>query len=356
MANKEATFLNHVHCFRGLAILIIVFGHAVAGAVIGAKGVFDESYPLVMISEVLYHDSTIYFAVMSGLLFTSVLRVKGYRRFYMNKLKFIIIPYLFLTLVFTLFKMKFLSDTLFENVWNYLHQVGRDLIYGKANFVMWYIPVLVFLYLVTPALDWLRTRSKFTKGVFLLMVLMPLLVSRIQMAHEYLLKLETMLYFTGAYAFGMWIGSNLNKKLNLMKRHRFLVLILAFISTVLLFFLYTYQFDVIGEVSLRESLFYIQKLCFTVLILLLFKKYEHKKIKWLNVVARDSFAIYFLHGFILFSSLSWFKAVLDIHQIEPLNIISGAVLLLVYSVGLSLLTVYISKKIFKSYSRFLVGA
>ncbi|MCR8668826.1 acyltransferase [Aestuariibaculum sp. M13] len=357
MASKESAFLSYVHSFRGLAILIIVFGHAVAAATIGARGVFDESYLLVMISEVFYHDSTIYFAIISGLLFSSVLKPKGFKRFYVSKLKFIIVPYIFLTLIFTFLRIRFKSqEGFFENFWFYLSTTFRNLIYGKANFVMWYIPVLVFLYLVTPVLDWLQNKSNFTKGLFLLVVLMPLVISRIQMAHEYVLKLETMLYFTGAYAFGMWLGSDINETLGKFKAYKFQILAIAILSTLSLFYLYNNQLDYFGKVSLKESLFYVQKLCFTVLILLVFKKFEYRQIKWLNVVARDSFAIYFLHGFILFSSLSLFKSVLLFNEIEPLNIISGTVLLLVYSVGLSLLTVYLSRKIFKRYSRFLVGA
>lgn len=357
MAIKESAFLSYVHSFRGLAILIIVFGHAVAAAVIGAMGVFDETYPLVVVSEVFYHDSTIYFAIISGLLFTCVLKPRGFKRFFVSKLKFIVVPYVFLTLIFTFFRIKFNgNDSFFENLGYFFNTVFRNLIFGKANFVMWYIPVLVFLYLVTPFLDWLQNKNRWTKLLFLLVILMPLLVSRIQMAHEYILKLETMLYFSGAYAFGMWMGSDISGILGRLKNIRVQILVIALLSTLGLFYLYINQMDYLGKVSLKESLFYIQKLCFTVLILLQLKKFEHKQIKWLNVVARDSFAIYFLHGFILFSSLSWFKSLLQIREIEPLNIISGTLLLLVYAIGLSLLTVYIFKKIFKRYSRYLVGA
>ncbi|GAA4297666.1 acyltransferase family protein [Aestuariibaculum suncheonense] len=357
MAKSDGAFLSYVHSFRGLAILIIVFGHAVAAAAIGAKGVFDESYPLVMISEVFYHDSTIYFAIISGLLFASVLKSKGFKRFYGSKFKYVLLPYFFLTLIFTLIKIKFKShDGFLDNFGFYLSAALKNLIYGKANFVMWYIPVLLFLYLVTPVLNWLQYRNRFTKVLFLIIVLMPLVVSRVQMAHEYILKIETMLYFTGAYVFGMWLGAALDEKLTALKKYKYIVFSIAFLSTVGLFYLYVNKLDYLGKVSLKESLFYVQKLCFTVLILFFFKKYEHKQVRWLDLVARDSFAIYFLHGFILFTSLPLFKSMLQIEAIEPLNIISGTILLLFYSVSLSLFTVFISKKVFKQYSRYLVGA
>ena len=100
-------FLGYLHSFRGLAILKIVFGHAVAAACIGAYGVFDVSKPILIISEVFYHDSTLYFAMISGLLFSKILKPRGYYKFYKSKLKHILLPYLFFTVVLTLIKINF---------------------------------------------------------------------------------------------------------------------------------------------------------------------------------------------------------------------------------------------------------
>ena len=58
---KTPEFLGYLHSFRGLAILKIVFGHAVAAACIGAYGVFDVSKPILIIRINLdmYHPSVL---------------------------------------------------------------------------------------------------------------------------------------------------------------------------------------------------------------------------------------------------------------------------------------------------------
>ena len=51
-------------------------------------------------------NSTIYFALISGLLYTAILKKKGYAQFFISKLKFVVLPYLFFTLFYSIFDDK----------------------------------------------------------------------------------------------------------------------------------------------------------------------------------------------------------------------------------------------------------
>ena len=51
--------------------------------------------------ETLFHDSTVYFALISGLLFSLVLQSRGWPAFWSNKLVNVISPYVVMTLLFT---------------------------------------------------------------------------------------------------------------------------------------------------------------------------------------------------------------------------------------------------------------
>ena len=67
-------FLGYVHSFRGFAILNIVAIHAVVVAlIVPADWNPDPAAPLYVLNETLFHDSTLYFALISGILFSSIL-------------------------------------------------------------------------------------------------------------------------------------------------------------------------------------------------------------------------------------------------------------------------------------------
>lgn len=354
---KPPQFLGYLHSFRGLAILKIVLGHAVAAACIGAYGVFDVSNPVLMISEIFYHDSTIYFAVISGLLFSKILKPKGYSKFYKSKLKNILLPYIFFTLVFTLINIKFKNALSFEEgLGYYFTKASVNLLFGKASFVLWYIPVLIFLYLVTPFLDFLQKTNQFTKLLFLIVMGIPLFISRIQMVAEYSLKLETMIFFTGAYAIGMYIGTDLEAKLVFLKKYRGVIFGISVLATLVLFYLYMNDINMYGKVSLRETFFYIQKICFSIIFIMMFKKLGEKQPNWMKPVARDSFSIYFMHGYILYASYPLFKLIFGTNILGTFNVILMATLLFVYTVLLSMLIVLIFKAVFGKKSRMIVGA
>lgn len=357
VSNVPSGFLGYLHSFRGVAIIKIVLGHAVAAAFIPAYGKFDESHPIIMVSEIFYHDSTLYFAIISGLLFTKVLEPKGYTKFYTAKVRNILLPYLFFTLLLTAITVRFQGATSFyDGLVYYCHKVFINLIYGKANFVLWYIPVLIFLYLATPLLRFLQKTNQWTKTIFLGIIFLPLLVSRIQMAYDYAIKVETIVYFMGAYAFGMYLGANLEANMQTIKKHKVPLVITAVVSSALLFCFYIRNVDMIGNVSLKETVFYIQKSAFALIFMMLLERLGNCQPQWLKPVARDSFSIYFMHGFILFSAYPLFKFIINMKSIMPFNIIFGAILLIVFSISVSMVVVFIFKKIFGKYSRMIVGA
>ncbi|WP_166963093.1 acyltransferase family protein [Yeosuana marina] len=354
---KSPVFLGYLHSFRALAILKIVLGHAVAAAFIAAYGAFNDTAPIIMISEIFYHDSTIYFAIISGLLFSRVLKPKGYNKFYISKLKNIVLPYIFVTLVLTFIKIKFDDVANFqEGISYYASKVFKNIIFGKANFALWYIPVLIVLYIVTPVLEFLQKTNTLTKVFFFFIMIIPLFVSRIQVLTEYTLKIETMLYFIGAYAVGMYLGSDLERKLQLIKRYKYAIITAVVICTIILFYFYSNKINMMGKVSLRESVFYIQKIGLALVFIMLFKRLGDRQPKWLVPIARDSFSIYFIHGTVLYAISHFFMFIVGAKAIAPLNIVLGAFLLLVVSISISMIIVYFFKKVFGKKSRMIIGS
>ena len=85
-----------------------------------------------------------------------------------------------------------------------------------------------------------------------------------------------MIYFTGAYALGMFLGVDLNKKLSWLKKYKFQIALLGLISSAVLIYFYINDIDYFGIVSLKETVFYIQKISFAIVFILLFYYFLYK--------------------------------------------------------------------------------
>ena len=357
--NNQPPFLGYLHSFRGFAIINIIAIHAVVFALFATQNNnFDPKNPYSIANELLFHNSTIYFAVISGILFSVVLKNKGYKNFYISKFKNVLLPYLFLTLVFSIFNGTPANPfVLHTHLDLYLKGAVRNFIYGKAQFPYWYIPVLIFLYLVTPLLDYIMKIKRWGTVLLLLVVLTPLVVSRVEVIDlGDFLSLSTMIYFTGAYAAGMYFGTNPEKWSEWVKKNMLLFIIVTLLSTAALIYFEIKDVDKMGQWSLRSTLFYIQKMCLTGIFIVIFKNLGERQPPWMDRIAKNAFTIFFLHTFFLFLAYPLLMPVAALHKIAPFNLLLCSILFLLISITLSILTAWVFKKIFGKYSRMLVGS
>ena len=86
-------YLTYLHGFRGVAILAIIGAHA--WSVLGSFGA-QETNPdyiwLYSVTETLFHGATLFFALISGLLYSRVLSGKSWGTFFRNKGANVILP------------------------------------------------------------------------------------------------------------------------------------------------------------------------------------------------------------------------------------------------------------------------
>lgn len=355
---KSAGYLDYLHSFRGFAILNIVAIHAVGLVVMIARmmGNTVNAYYEV-INELLFHSSTIYFAIISGILFSVVLKSRGYSRFYSNKIKNVLFPYIFLTLVFSLIVSTRQNPlTVHTDINEYLQTLIPNFIYGTAQFTFWYIPVLFFLYLVTPVLDRIYQIKMWGPILTLLIVLLPLAISRLELVDmtEDSLSLSTMLYFMGAYAAGMVFGTDPIKWLNVIKKFKVLIISIAILSSIAIVVAEMNEMDKIGVWSLRATLFYIQKMTLAGIAIFVFHSFKTHPL-WLQKVADYSFSIYFLHAFFLLLIMVLLFPVLAGMKLGPILLFTIVLLVFVVSILLSMGVSLLLRKIFGKNSRMLVG-
>ncbi len=289
--------IQHLHAFRGFAIANIVLLHVFSLVLdfnMTHAGLSPAEKWIYIFNEVMFHDSTIYFALISGLLFSVVLRRRGWNRFFRSKLTNVIAPFAVMSLLFTLVdRFYYGASAAGDPRMGLLGKYLLNLWHGTAQLSYWYIPVIVVLFAATPLLNSLVTGRHAGMGI-IVMASLPLFLSRT--GRE--VSLGTVGYFAGVYSVGIFLGEGYAGNLAFLRRWRGTLGAIAAASTVALVLLYTRDIDMIGRVSIRESLFYVQKLAFCGLILCYMQRWEKHLPGALDQLAVYSFAIYFMHQFV----------------------------------------------------------
>lgn len=298
---RSPGFIAHLHAFRGIAILNIVAVHAGSLAVydIGGGTATDPALKTIaVLNEALFHDSTLYFALISGLLFSAVLEARGWARFFEGKLKYVIVPYVVMSLVFTLFHWHWTQDfELFGDGPLAFAETGlRNILLGSAMAQFWYIPVLALLFALTPLISALLS-SRYGRWAVVLVALTPLVVTRTGAE----VSVQNVVYFLGAYAGGMALGRNYEAAIDRIGTLGPMLAAAGAMSTAALAWMIWSGIEFAGPVSLRESLFYVQKAALAGLFLIGLRAVEARLPAWLDALADHAFAIYFLHVFVLYT-------------------------------------------------------
>ncbi len=353
-------YLHHVHYFRGFAILNIVAIHAAAIAQwIPSYGYIDTTTAFSAINETLFHSATLYFSLISGLLFAAVLQSRGFGRFFRSKFFYVLVPYLVCSIVFT-FQAWNIEGTgviaLQQDVGAYLDGLPRNLLLGEAQFTYWYIPVLLIILAFTPLLWTLVGHGGVRRHALWTVILAPLLVSRPEFIDGVSqVQPETLVYFLGAYAFGLHLGERLDEHLDRLAEYRGLLIAVVVMASVAILVLQMNGVKHFGFYSVQESLWYLQKMGAAVLVLIWFRGLQPQRVHWLSPIADAAFSIYFLHAFYMVLVAELLYSFLMDEAFQPWSLYVMTVAYFVSSLALSFATVFLFRTLFGSRSRLLIG-
>ncbi|WP_394175242.1 acyltransferase family protein [Thalassotalea litorea] len=357
---SQENYLGYVHSFRGFAILNVVAIHAIAFALlIPMDWQLDTTNPMVMLNELLFHDATLFFALISGLLFSSILRARGYPSFYKSKVINVLLPYIFCTLVFTMMRWNASNTglTLPDDAADYFTAILPNLIKGEAQFTFWYIPLLLILFILTPLLNKLTLLRSYSAAWVWLVMLLPLIFSRPEFSPETSqINAGAVIYFSGAYTVGIFLGNDLENLLNKLARFRFYLIMTVIVSSAAIAWLMYNEINRFGYFSLQESLFYLQKLSMATLVLLWLRNRGEKQPYWLKIFANEAFSIYFLHAFFISLLGMHFWDFQHITDYQPWTMYFFGVANFVFSLAMSMIVVWLLRKMFGRRSRMLVGS
>lgn len=354
MTDVNRPFYPELHAFRGIAILSVIAVHIWSGFYreAGPDIVWDPSHQIFQyIAEILWHDTTLFFAFISGLLFSSVLVGKGWLKFFKSKALNVLVPYLFMTLVFTYIDVNrgvLGAPALFDGPVDFFNKFILNALRGTAVFAYWYIPVLACLYLLTPFIFWLLKNSQ--KSIFFLAVL-PFIFTRT--AHYF--SFYSVTYFLGVYSLGMYLGLDYENKIRKIVPFTPALIAISVTASGLIFFLMANNIDRIRFVSVQESIFYIQKVAFIGLLLIVLRQRKKKFPEWLSMMATYAFALYFLHFIFIRPVRALLIDIIPLPSPLWLIILAGLVVYILATI-LCLAFCVLIKRLFGNNSRMLMGA
>lgn len=352
-AARKSDYLAYLHSFRGVAILCIMGAHAwsMLGFATGAEQNLPHYIWLYATTETLFHGSTLFFALISGILYTRILRGKPWRSFYRSKWTHVVLPYLFITLLLTTLAwpgyLKYGRANHIE-FW-FPEELALNIVSGQTQVHLWYIPVLCVLFALTPLLERLL---RFRNGaVLVLLALLPLVVSRT--TYPNLISVPTVVYFLGAYALGMLLGELLPAMLAAVERHLGFLLAVLAVSTVGNFLLFLWDYVPVGVTSAHQSVVYLHKLTLALLFLYVLHGRQAHQPKGLGMLGTYSFSLYFLHFTPIWLLSEFFGKQVPDASLAALAL--GGLLIYLASIALCLLVSMGLRRLLGRHSRMLIG-
>lgn len=289
-------YLDH---FRAFAILSVVMIHAGNALLLrGLEGFPAESFsPYRTGLHILVHNSTVYFALISGILYAHTLYRKPHGPFLRSRLSNVALPYALVSIALTL---AFIGVAVLRGgdsgtLLSVLGTLAYNVLLGEAWNTLWYIPVVMVLYLISPVLI-TCVRNRRWQAITAVIVLLPLFVSRTGST----VTASMIVYFIGVYTVGIMVGLDLEKSLQLIRKHRAALAFAALLSALGVAILDWRQFEFVGPISVRESVIYILRLSLSGLVLLWMsnaaEQWSDRTKRWSCLLAAYAFGIYFLHG------------------------------------------------------------
>jgi probable poly-beta-1,6-N-acetyl-D-glucosamine export protein len=342
-------FLTHIHYLRGVAILMIVGVHA--------RGYAWEwkSQSGFNFFVSLFDNGTILFVFIAGFLFHYLNQHKfSYLNYLKQKVSYVVLPYLLFSIPIIIFRLyKGIGELPLDKSFDQepaLYKVIYFFVTGLHMVPFWFMPMIFLFYLSSWLLHKLATPN-FFRYIFPVIVVAGFFTYR--PAHN-ANPILSYLHFLPVYLTGMWASHNHNQ---LVSQHRWilplgLIAYLGITALELLGFV-----DVDKHLSMQQVWashqvifnIYVFKafiLCF--LLMLLFYRLRNFKMPLLDVLARYSFGIYFIH----FYFISTYRQLAS-----PLAFTSpGFLLYFLLLICLSVFFIFIIKKVTGNYGRYITGS
>lgn len=346
--------LNSFDYFRGLAIMFIVAGHS---CVYWGLETFYEK-----VFANLVTGGTTFFVFISGFFFHHVFYFKfQYKQFILKKVKYVLLPYTLFTLtgiicfVFYLDRPPYAEVFITDHLNNWHQYIKLFIQYwwmGSILDAYWYIPFIMIIFALSPLfIKQIQLPMKTQVGLFIFLLGISSLIHR---PSYNLSHLHSVIYFIPVYMLGIICSIERARVFKFLEGKS---LVLGF-SVVLISVAQILIYDKYGNFH-KETMFsyegidlmIIQKILMCFFLLSVTQKFDHKNIPFLKYISAASFAIYFLHPWILYS----FDYLSVFQRYNFLPGFLGFVITVPLVIAISLSIAIIFKRVSLNNSRFIIG-
>lgn len=348
-------YLYYIEKYRVIALLFVVFGHVLSGIGVQADGRLEG----VVFN--LVSGGTFFFVFISGFLFFHINQDGfDYFRFIKKKLTYLAVPYLFLGAA-PIFFYVLHADPWFGGSFlpegegtfdRYFWPSVKYVLTGRFMLAYWYIPFIIVMFLLSPLHLYF---SRMDGGKQRLLLVFFVLVSLFAHRPEMLINtLHSVLYYMSVYLFGVYVAVHKDAVALKLKPYCRALMLGGFLVALI-------QADMGTLGSYYKGLFeyngvdlqYVQKimLCLGIFSYLYWQS-SNVSTPIIKYLASVSFAIYFIHPFLLLW-LGPFVARIGLSS-SQLWLLFPVCSIVVF--GMSIEIARFIKHVFGSRSRYLVGA
>lgn len=329
-------FLGYVHYFRAIAITYVVGGHAIDAFA------WENFSQLERLLRILFCNGSTLFVFVAGYLFQHLSGRFELRKYFISKLKNVILPYVVVSIpaiiVFVVFRQR---DDLWPGFYDQSIpvQVGMFLVTGTHLATLWFIPMISLIFLIAPLL----VRLDRNGWLYLLLPITLVLSAYVPRG----LPHQSFAHFLSAYLLGMACSRYREPVNSYLSRRATLAAIFALMATLV-------TAELFLTTETMSYLNYLQKLLLSLFFIgFLFRHNESLTSSFVNGIADTSFGIYFLHAYVIFAfrfaAKSYFGQLPAAHV--SLIIIYTVLIMLV-----SLVLVRFAQRLLGKRSRMLIGS
>lgn len=331
-------FKYSINNFRGLAILFVMLSHMGSLHWLGSVG---------DLGSFLVGDATTWFVFISGYLFYHIeFRRFRYKDYLGKKAKFVLLPYLVFFIPAILAGLYFSRDVLFD-LSRGAYVLWSLLVGGSVAAPMWFIPMIVIFFFLSPVFHALARTRWIYVATFLGLLISLFTFRPIHNLNPFL----AFLHFFGFYLLGMLMSINSGRTDGMKQTNAIYPLIgaglLVFIITIAVFDFQSEGplgfWDGLGQLNIVQ----LGKFGLLVAVFFTFERFLDFKQPLLDYLAEISFGLFFVHGFFVL-----LNARLQPSLPSPCAAFLFEFIFVVFG---SVLTVYLVKLIFKKKSRYVVG-
>ena len=346
--------MNSFHYFRAIAILTIIAGHCVPISGWGESRFLERAMANIVIGGASL------FVFVAGFLFHHIFYQKFYYlKFVGKRASKILIPYFVLSLIAIAYYF-YRGSLPYEKYFTFSNEPGiyssyikPTLLYlwtGRVLVAYWFIPFAMVMTILSPLHVWLIRRPLYTQ---LLVFFVSLAVS--MMIHrpiDNISVFHSVIYFFPVYVFGIICSVHKETIYNYLKQKELYLLLLVLLLAALQAAVYN-KFGNLhkdafeyGGIDLQVT----QKLVLCLFLMVYLHRFEHINIAPLKYLASSSYALFFIHP--------WLLAFIPKDPVKYGVHWSWPILWPILTVSVILSTIFLAqtiKFIFKSRSKYIIG-